>query len=81
MRFHIITTISRPTGYILDTKTKPEMELQGRYLVDTQTGAMFEPIASSDDYIGLMNDLLDMKVKALENKLSEEYYAKRKQSY
>jgi hypothetical protein len=81
MRFHILKTLSHPKGYMIDCKTNPNLQLQGKYLVDQETGIMYNPVVSSDNFVELTNILIDMRINELENKLTEEYYAKRKQSY
>jgi hypothetical protein len=81
MRFHIITTGFNDTPKLIDIKTETNYMYIDEYLFNNDLDTWIKPIASSDSFIELTNVLIDLRFKALENKLSEEYYAKRKQSY
>ncbi len=72
MRFHIIKTLYNPTYKILDLTKHTNLDHQNNYLVDQETGMVTPVIESSDEYVELVNTLIELRMEQkIENYLKE----------
>ncbi len=72
MRFHLIKTLYNPRYKIIDITKHPTLEHQNSYLVDQDTGMITPVIESSDEYVELVNTLIELRMEQkIENYLKE----------
>ncbi len=74
MRFHLIKTLYKPRYKIVDLTKHPTLDHQNNYLVDQETGIITPIIESSDEYVELVNVLIELNIELKIQKLQEAFY-------
>ena len=69
MRFYLVFNVHKQRYYIIDMKSSPTLQQQEKYIVDQTTGIYKSVIESSNDYVEIMNVLIEKQFDLIENRL------------
>ena len=69
MRFYLVFNVHKQRYYIIDMKSSPTLQQQEQYIVDQTTGIYKSIIESSNDYVEIMNILIEKQFDLIEKGL------------
>lgn len=70
MRFYLVFNVHKQRYYIIDMKSSPTLQQQEKYIVDQVTGIYKSIIESSNDYVEIMNLLIEKQFDLIEKGLN-----------